>query len=79
MGIMSIIFMTFAAPFLLPKRAGGLFRLVRDRTDELITELQVEESFPYIGKTVGEVLGYLNVRLSINDSEFHACCNAHAK
>jgi hypothetical protein len=62
MGILSIIFMTFAAPCLLPKRAGGLFRLVRDRTDELIAELQVEESFPDIGKSVGEVLALLNVR-----------------
>ncbi|CAM9900128.1 unnamed protein product, partial [Sphacelaria rigidula] len=50
-----MLYLVFFAPRLLPSR-GGLFRFVRDRAEELLTEVQVTNDFPYIGEPSGLVL-----------------------
>jgi di/tricarboxylate transporter len=48
-GVVGIFLMAFTAEYLLPKQAG-LFRFIRDRADELITEVEVAPDFKHCGQ-----------------------------
>jgi hypothetical protein len=54
-GLLGIAYLFFFAPIILPKN-GGLFRFIRDRADELITELEILPDFKYVGEPVSLVL-----------------------
>lgn len=63
-GVLAIIYLVTVGQRILPENKGGMLRAVRDRTNELITEAEVLETFPYIGKPVDEML----VKMHIDDS-----------
>jgi len=60
MGIVLLLYNTFLADTILPI-AGGLFRAVRDRTDEMLTEIELLGNFPYLNTTVQELSDQLNI------------------
>ncbi|CAM9751541.1 unnamed protein product [Chrysoparadoxa australica] len=60
LGILGILYLVLVAPAILPAN-GGLFRYVRDRADELITEVEVQQHFKYIGSPVSLVLAALGL------------------
>eukprot|EP00752_Nemacystus_decipiens_P012020 g10655.t1 len=60
LGIVGMAYLVFFAPRVLPSR-GGLFRYVRDRAKELLTEVQVMNDFPYKGEPAGLVLARLGL------------------
>ncbi|CAM9142570.1 unnamed protein product [Hapterophycus canaliculatus] len=60
LGIVGMIYLVIFAPRVLPSR-GGLFRYVRDRAKELLTEVQVMSDFPYKGEPAGLVLARLGL------------------
>ncbi|CAM9739430.1 unnamed protein product, partial [Discosporangium mesarthrocarpum] len=60
LGILGMIYLTFAAPRILPTH-GGLFRFVRDRAEDLLTEVQVLKGFHYIGQSVTLALARLGL------------------
>eukprot|EP00903_Cladosiphon_okamuranus_P007706 g7468.t1 len=60
LGIVGMIYLVVFAPRVLPSR-GGLFRYVRDRAKELLTEVQVMNDFPYKGEPAGLVLARLGL------------------
>eukprot|EP00286_Rhodomonas_abbreviata_P017859 CAMPEP_0181322670 /NCGR_PEP_ID=MMETSP1101-20121128/19352_1 /TAXON_ID=46948 /ORGANISM="Rhodomonas abbreviata, Strain Caron Lab Isolate" /LENGTH=321 /DNA_ID=CAMNT_0023430599 /DNA_START=261 /DNA_END=1222 /DNA_ORIENTATION=- len=59
-GIVGIVYLVILGPVLLPK-VGGMFRYVKDHEKELITEVQVEKSFRYVGQPVGMALAMLSL------------------
>jgi len=58
-GVVAIIYLVTVGQRLLPDNRGGMLRLVRDRANELITEAEVLDSFPFVGKSVDAMLGRL--------------------
>ncbi|KAG5185612.1 citrate transporter-domain-containing protein [Tribonema minus] len=63
-GLLCIVFTAVFAVRILP-RNGGLFRLVRDRTKDLLTEIEVEPDCPMIGKPITLLTANLNVPLEL--------------
>mmetsp|Transcript_10053 Transcript_10053/g.15124 ORF Transcript_10053/g.15124 Transcript_10053/m.15124 type:complete len:720 (-) Transcript_10053:28-2187(-) len=61
-GIVSLLFIALMAPIILPKSAG-LFSLVRDRTGELITEIEIDETCNYVGEPIAIIMAKLNLPL----------------
>ncbi|CBN75624.1 TrkA-C domain protein [Ectocarpus siliculosus] len=60
LGVVGMLYLVLFAPRVLPSR-GGLFRYVRDRAKELLTEVQVMDDFPYKGEPAGLVLARLGL------------------
>lgn len=60
-GVIAIIYLATVGQRLLPENKGGMLRAVRDRTNELITEAEVLETFPYVGKPVDEMLVKMHI------------------
>ncbi len=54
-GAVGIFYLVCFAPLILPKH-WGLFSFIRDRTEDLITELHIEKGFKYIGMPVSVML-----------------------
>jgi len=63
-GLIMIVYLVFASPYLLPSHNNGLLRAIQNKTQELITEVEITEEFPYLNKTVEKVLAKLHLRQS---------------
>ncbi len=61
--MVGITYLVLFAPLLLPKHCG-LFRYIRDRTEDLVTEVHIEKGFKYIGMPVSLVLMSLGLETS---------------
>ncbi len=61
--VLAIAYLVFLAPFSLPKQCG-LFRYIRDRTEDLITEVHIKKGFKYIGMPVTVMLMSLGLDAS---------------
>jgi hypothetical protein len=83
-GIFCIIFMITIGQFLLPNRSG-LLRVARDRAEDLIAEVQVEEGSRYVGKKLNIALGELGLPTSLvlkirrRDKAFSPCSTPPSK
>ncbi len=55
LGVAGILYLVCCAPLILPKH-WGLFSFIRDRTEDLVTELHIEKGFKYIGMPIGVML-----------------------
>lgn len=56
-----LVYMIFAAHFILPHNKSGLIREARDKANSLIAEIYVTESSPVVGKSVGDMANSLGV------------------
>jgi uncharacterized protein with PhoU and TrkA domain len=63
-GIFCIFFMIATGKVLLPSRSG-LLRVARDRAEDLIAEVQVQEGSRYVGKKLNVALGELGLPSSL--------------
>lgn len=64
LGVLMITYLTTVGQSLLPENRGGMFRLVRDRTKELITEAEILNSFPLVGRPVEVMLEQMQLQSS---------------
>lgn len=64
LGILLIIYLTTIGQAILPDNRGGMFRLVRDRANELITEAEILDTFPLVGKPVEMMLETMQLQSS---------------
>ncbi|CAM9151587.1 unnamed protein product [Choristocarpus tenellus] len=61
LGMVGMVYLLYTAPRFLPSH-GGLFRYVRDKAEELLTEVQVLKDFKHIGEPVSLVLARLGLQ-----------------
>mmetsp|Transcript_23543 Transcript_23543/g.56159 ORF Transcript_23543/g.56159 Transcript_23543/m.56159 type:complete len:821 (+) Transcript_23543:120-2582(+) len=59
-GVIGIVYLVAVAPWILPK-TGGLFQYAKENEKELVTEVQVEGTFKYIGQPVSLALAMLGI------------------
>lgn len=59
--IFTMIYMLTLGVRLLPDEKGGLFRTLKERKPDMVTELQIEPNFPLVGTSVTEVLESIGV------------------
>jgi len=57
----TMLYMLTMGVRLLPEEKGGLFRTLKERKDDMVTELQVQPSFPLVGTSASEVMDALGV------------------
>ena len=60
-GAACLLFMIVSSPYLLPNDKTGLLREVRDNTDELVAEVQIQAKSPYVGRSLLYCLGELGI------------------
>ena len=62
-GVVLLVYMVIAAPYLLPSHSG-LIRELRDNAKDLILELEVLDSSVYKGREIGDVVNSLGISFS---------------
>mmetsp|Transcript_35363 Transcript_35363/g.82670 ORF Transcript_35363/g.82670 Transcript_35363/m.82670 type:complete len:786 (+) Transcript_35363:136-2493(+) len=60
-GVVGLLYLLCVAPMLLPGDKGGLFRLLRERGEDLITQVVLTSEFPHLGRSFKDVLGLLSI------------------
>uniref|UniRef100_A0A7S0F5B9 Citrate transporter-like domain-containing protein n=1 Tax=Hanusia phi TaxID=3032 RepID=A0A7S0F5B9_9CRYP len=63
-GVMGVLYLVLVGPALLP-RTGGMFRYMKDKNKELITEVTLPENFAYIGQPVDKALTGLGLHKDV--------------